>query len=413
MGAASALPPVPASRCEDPGAGVFSLGEDKPTEEGEPLPFAVEIGDGTAFEGGFAAGALIPGGNTSAKAAVVVFDAQGGNAKVISLGGAHGDTPPPRVAPAGTALLTALLESSAAGRRLRIGKIEGGALTWGPAFDQGRDESLAFDVVAGPSRSIVAWDDDAREPERGVVRVATFTTDALGAPSAPRTITGKDTDAELPRLVRRPGGYWLTWVARRPERVNTSDREPGEDAEFRWLEAVPLDELGAPTAPAKRLTPDTGHVLTYDVEEGQDGKAIAVYRDDDTPSGSGGGIVMKVVLRPDGASEPVVIADRNLGVGTPSLLSGWLAVADSVSETRLARLDERGELQESLDSEPVLGRGEPLAARGDALLVVRPRGKGVRLFVTRCHPSGVRPAASGDEPLPPAMPATDEPKGAE
>jgi hypothetical protein len=395
---ASAAPfvePPPPSRCDEPAAdATFTLGEDKLLggPEDDILPFAAEVGDGIAFADGFAVGALAPRQGGVA-AVVVTLDAAGKSPRVTSLGLAHGDTPPPRVAALGRDVVAALLESGASGRRLRLAHVEGDAVTWGPTFDQGADESLAFDVALGEPRGVVAWDDDAKDPERGVIRVATFVTKGLGAPTTPRIVTGKKTDAESPRVIARPGGFWLLWIARKPEPTDDDAREVGEATEFRWVEAVPLDANGAPTGSPRRITAADGHVQAYDVIEGGDGSAIVAYRDDDTPSGSAGGVILRVVLRPDGSSDPAVLTDRHIGVGAPALIPGWFAIADATAETRLARIGPAGELLESLDSEPVLGRGEPIAARGDVLLVSRPRGKGVRLSVTRCRP-GAPPVAS-------------------
>jgi hypothetical protein len=431
--APSAAAAPPPSRCDAPGGSVFSLGEGQNEDDGDPMPFSVEVGQGAAFDGGFAVGAVIPDGKRGAQAAVVTLDERGGGAKIVSLGGAHGDTQPPRVAAAGAALVTALLESGAAGRRLKVGRVENGALTWGPTFEQGRDESLAFDVAVGPERAIAVWD-DARDLSRGIIQVATFLQATLGSPTPVRTVSPKTADAELPRVVARPGGFWITWVARRAEKTEAPsgpgkgakgehgekgaddepDREPGEGLENRWIEAMPLDDRGAPAGAPRRITSEQGHVLTYDLRELAGGSALVVFRDDDTPSGSDGGVIMKVVLRPDGASEPVVLADRNLGVGAPAVLPGWLAVADAMHETRLAQMGPGGELLDKHESEPALGRGEPVAARGDALLVLRPRGRGVRLYVTRCRAAGseaavVPSANTPPEPAAPGLPPADPP----
>lgn len=406
--AAPALEAPPPSRCDEPAAdATFSLGDDKLVtgSEDQVLPFAAEVGDGVATTSGFAVGALTPreGG---VSAVVVTLDERGRSPKIVSLGLAHGDTPPPRVASLGGELVAALLEAGSAGRRLRLARVDGDTVAWGPSFEQGRDESLAYDVALGDPRGLVAWDDDAKEPERGVIRVASFVTKGLGAPTPPRVITGKQTDAESPRVIARQGGFWLFFIARKPEDTDDNAREIGETAEFRWLEAVPLDANGAPTASPRRITAGDGHVLTYDVIAGEAGAALVAYRDDDTPSGSAGGVVLRVVVRPDGSSAPTVLTDRHVGVGAPALIPGWFAIADASAETRLARLGPAGELLDALESEPVLGRGEPIAARGDVLLVSRPRGRGVRLSVTRCRsgaPEPTPPAAS-DAPQAPSLP---------
>jgi hypothetical protein len=255
---------------------------------------------------------------------------------------------------------------------------------WGPTFDQGRDESMAFDVAIGESRAVAVWDDDETKPDHGVIRLASFVAATLGAPSKIRSVTLPQTDAESPRIVARPGGFWLVYVARRPEKTDENAREQAEIAENRWLEALPLDENGSPQGLPRRLTSESGHVLTYALGEGENGAAVIVYRDDDLPSGGSGGVLAKIVLKADGPTAATPLADADLGAGVPSLLPGWLAVADVSAETRLGRIDRAGSLEGKLEREPVLGLGAPVAARGDDLLVQRPVGRAVRLFVTSC-----------------------------
>lgn len=395
-------PPPPPSRCDAPQEGsVVALGEAPRDSENDSLPFAVEIGQGVAFEGGFAVGALMPD-KRGARASVVTLGAQGGNSKIVPLLTAHGDTPPPRIAPVGKSLLVGVLESAASSRRFRIGRIDGETVSWGAEFEQARDESLAFDLATNGERAAAVWDDESRDADRGIIKLVSFEAANFQKASSPKVISPKDTDAEMPRLVPRPGGFWLTWIARRPEKTDDKDREVGEAPEFRWLEAVPLDERGASTGSPMRVTPEKGHLLIYDIQALPEGRALIVYRDDDTPSGSSGGVLLRVVLRPDGASEPSVVADRHLGVGAPAVLGGWLAVADASAETRLARVGPNGALVDRLESEPILGRGELLAARGDDLLVLQPRGQGVRLFLTRCHEQAPDPLASASPTPPPS-----------
>ena len=385
-GTAGSAPPEPAeaSRCVRPADDkVFTFGESQGAVDDEVLIFGVEVGQAVATAEGFAVGALRPTSKGMA-AVVLLLDAEAGHPSVVQMALALGDTPPPRVAARNDLVVAALLEAGASGRHLRLGRLEKGAVAWGPTFDQGRDESLAFDVAIGETRAIAVWDDDETKPDRGVVRLSTFVAKSLSAPTVARTITLPQTDAESPRVVPRPGGFWLVYVARRPEKTDENAREQAEAPEHRWLEAIPLDENGAGQGLPRRLTPESGHVLTFSLAEGSDGTAVVVYRDDDLPSGGGGGVLARVLLRGDGASSAQVLADSDLGAGVPALLPGWLAIADVSSATRLARIDQKGDLVSALEREPVFGTGAPIAARGSSLLVVKPVGRAVRLFVTDC-----------------------------
>jgi hypothetical protein len=393
-GSASALPPggvLPeapeASRCTPPkDTDIYTFGESQGATDDEIGAFGVEIGEGVATPNGFALGALQPTGKTTA-AVVLLLDPNGANPVNVKMGLALGDTPAPRVTVRGEQIFASLLESGPSGRHMRIGRIEKGTVAWGPTFDQGRDESLAFDLAIGAKRAVAVWDDDETKPDRGVIRLATFSPETLAAPTVPRTVTLPQTDAESPRIVRRAGGFWLVYVARRPEPTDDSAREQAEAAENRWLEALLLDENGVSLGLPRRITSEKGHVLAFALRDvpGDDGKAVLVFRDDDLPSGAGGGSLSKIVLTTDGASSAVPLGDTDSGAGVPTLLHGWLATADVSSRTRLGKIDPLGELDGKLEQEPVFGMGIPLAAQGDRILVQRPVGRAVRLFVTTCH----------------------------
>lgn len=383
--AASASAPLAErfARCAPPAEGSVVVFGDGHAEPDDPAPFAAEVGSGAAYDRGFAVGMLKPEGRGSA-AAVLTFDRAGKPGRSYALGLAHGDTPPPRPAARGDTLAFGLLEAGASTRRLRLGLLADD-VAWGPSFEQGRDESFGFDLALGEARGVAVWDDDERVPTlHGAVRLATFEPTSLAAPSPARTVTARDANAEMPRVVARPGGFWLVWVATRPERVDEQARAPGEDAEYRWLEALSLDAQGEPIGAPRRVSPHDGHVLTFDLLPLAEGRALVVYRDDDVPSGGAGGSLERVVLRPDGPGEASAWGDIVGPSGTPSLLPGWLAVADAAAETRLLPLGPNGEAAGAALREPVLGFGEPVAALDDRLLVVRPGGGGVRVFTTSC-----------------------------
>ena len=113
-------------------------------------------------------------------------------------------SPPPRLAPAGKSLLVGVLESAASNRRLRLGKVDQGAVTWGPALDQARDESLAFDLLASGSRAVAVWDDTTRDSDDGVIKLVSFDAATLAPSGSPRVVSPRGADTEMPRLAARP-----------------------------------------------------------------------------------------------------------------------------------------------------------------------------------------------------------------
>lgn len=348
------------------------------------LPFAAEVGRGVSFRGGFAVGALRQDGDGTGS--VVVIANENGTAwRVLSLGASHGDAESPRVFSRGGMLGAALLEPSGATRTLRLARIEGEQVQWGAEMLQGLDESLAYDVVVGEKAGIAVWDDVPKEREVGAIYLAVFDAEGLKNPRAATTVTLPGTDAEMPRIVERPGGFWLFWVARRPGTGEHDARYRAEDIANRWLEVVPLDASGELSGSPVKLGSNEGHVLAYDVASLPDGSAVVMWRDDDTPSGSAGGELMRARVRLGGVDGPDRIEDEYLGIGSPNVMTGWLAVADALESTRLSPMNPDGTLADKLHGEALFGAGEPIANEGDKLFVSRPDGTAVRLFIAECE----------------------------
>ncbi len=351
------------------------------------------------FEGGFAAGALRSGdGGAVAMVATVGADGKGG--RLVRLGRSRGDLDPPVVAGAGASVLAVLIEPNAGGRALKIAKVTGSDLDWGPELEEGHDESLAVDIAASGSRGLVVWDDlsgagAAPEAARSSVMLASFDVGTMRAVAPARPITARSTDASAPRLTARPGGYWLGYLARGEEDAKKKKKHAADDGEENedqgeaippsWIEVLPLDESGTPAGAARAITPKSGHVLSFDLGLGENGNALVAWRDDDTPTGSSGGRVSAALVRLGGGGEPHVLVESAGGAGAPDLLPGWISLASVNGPTRLAALTPAGELVDTLAPEPSLGAGEPVAATADAILWARPLGKAMRLSVVRCR----------------------------
>jgi hypothetical protein len=355
----------------------------------DTLPFAAEVGDAIAWAGGFAVGAIHESEHSLAMS-VVTIGADGRGAKVIPLGTAHGDVEPARLATRGSTLIAGVLEPEPNGRSLRLAKIDDGHVTWGATVHERSGESQAFDIALGEKRSIVVWDEDG--PASGLIQVSTFDTVTAGNATPPRTISPASADAESPRLVARPGGYWLAYISRSGGgEVDTDASYVAEEIGFRWIEVMPLDPNGSPTGPSRVITPKDGHVMVFDIAPGADGAALLVWRYDDAPSGSAGGEVMRAVVRAGSVEPPSVLMQGDVGAGVPSLLNGWLAVMDAAETTRIAPINPIGEVVAPLSAEPEIGAGEPLAGGSEAMLVARPAGRAVKLSVLRCTaPTGDR-----------------------
>ena len=240
-------------------------------------------------------------------AAVVTLGHDGQDGKIIRLARARGDVDPPVVAGAGDAVIAAMSEPNASGHSLKVAKIVGENVTWGPELAEGRDESPAYDLAIGATRAALVWDDPSPDSKRSNVVLSTFDPGTLRSATAARPISPPKTDADSPRIIARAGGFWLAYIAHADEDAPKlrKDKAPGDDDKpskkskdddvendidlgetiaAAWIEMIPLDENGAPASTPRRATPKDGHVLAFDLEAGDDGSAILAWRDDDTPA---------------------------------------------------------------------------------------------------------------------------------
>ena len=399
--------PKPAGTTADP---------DDPPED-ELAPFAVEIGRGVPFGAGFAFGTQrqAEGGTVSM---VATIHEDGTDGKQVRLARSRGDFDPPVVASAGTSLLAAMIEPNAGGRAIRIAKIEGDRVTWGPELSEGRDESLAVDLAVTGARAIVVWDDVPQGHERSVIDLATLDVGTLLG-SGGCAITPPTMDADQPRLAPRPGGYWLSYLvhgdapteptaakndsddeqpapeptskkpkkkpSKKADNNDDSDTEAaGEAIAHTWIELLPLDENGMSVGAARAVTPKDGRVIGYDLEDGADGSAVLLYREDDTPNGSNGGQVKSIVAELGGVGEPRVIAEEGVGAGVPQLFGSWVVIHSMSGPVQIGALGPKGDVTSEIAAEKALGHGEVIAATNSAFLIGTPAGRAMKLAVARC-----------------------------
>jgi hypothetical protein len=396
---ADAAPPPPPPRCRalEEGAG-YELGEVKgaTAEEEDPYdglePFGVELGRGAATATGFAIGVRRDeAGGKGTFASVLTLDEAAAQGKLVALGRSRGDVDAPLVVAAEDGWVTAVLEPDAGGMSLRLARWAKGALEAGAELAQGDDESMAYDLALGGEVAVVVWDDVADKGDRGTIVLAAVTLDELEGGEDARVVSRAAVDADTPRLVVRPGGFWLAYVARKviegddADRALPEGRYAAERIDPSWIEAVPLDAKGAAVGEPRPVTPEEGHVLAYDIDAAADGAAVLAWRDDDTPSGGQGGRVTTALLTLSGVGHTQLIADEEgVGMGVPTLVGGWLLLPDDRGGARLGPIAPDGQLLGELREEPAIGVGQILAAGARGLLVARPAGKGVKLGAVVC-----------------------------
>jgi len=300
--------------------------------------------------------------------------------KVLDVGSALGDDPPPsprlrggvafvasyargKTGPAAQADGGAEATAGSMGRVLEIARIDGTALVSEGRVVQQADESLAFDVAwpeGDQGTPLVAWDEDAPPragtmlADRGVVKVQ-----RLGG-DKPHVVSPENTDAEAPRLLARRGGYWLAWLARRPEAGEDAGAEgPGEPRAYRWVEVVALDPKGEVTSPVRRVSPEKGHVASFDLAStGLDAQLVVVVQDETAQTEGAGERVVRYAIEGD-RTESGDLLDGGVGHALAEVLATqaaprWLAFTDIQEHAHLVPLGPALELAGAATTEPSL-----------------------------------------------------------
>lgn len=442
---ASAAPVALAPRCAEPFPGKsFTLG-DRPSEAPDggadedddgadqpALPFAVEVGRAVAFGDGFAVSALsTKAGKTTAL--VALLDAEAGAGRIAELGKLHADPDPPELAVFEDDLVALVHDSDAGGELLKLAAVRPGAgkvdVVLGAEVAESRDESRVADLELGPERGVAVWDEWSSADKHGVIVSASFARKDVSNVTKKRIVSTPSEDAEAPRVVRRPGGFWAAWIARAvapkqkalppkkpaaPAPSAAPAQEPADPAVVdlgeRYLSAVPLDQNGVPTSEPKPISPKSAHVLVFDMAAGADGSAIFSWRDDDAAPGTEERRIHLARVKSDGTVERHIVDDEGTGVGAPTLLvdaspkdpsapHAWLSL-DSVSDTtRIGAVSSSANLLDALGPEPVVRSAELLTVARGRLLAARPRGLAMELSVVECKPG----------PAPSAAPASSAP----
>ena len=322
-----------------------------------------------------------------------------GSITVVDVGPSLGDDPPPAPRLRGTgAMVTSFARKPADGgaagtRSLDVARIEKNVLVAEGSIVQQADESLAYDVAwpeGEKGAGLVAWDEDA-PPEvaqalgdRGVIKVQ-----LLGAGTKPRIASPTNADAEAPRLLARPGGFWLAWLARRAEAAedagaNGAPEGPGERRSYRWVELVSLDAKGEPTSAVRRVSPEKGRAASFELARfggGTDGQLVVLVQDEAAHAEGAGERIVRYAI--DGEkTDSADLLDGGVGHALADLLppSGanrWLAFTDTQEHAHLIllgpalRISGANTMEPALDGTRVLGTSPP-----DALYAIGPAGAG-------------------------------------
>jgi hypothetical protein len=228
-------------------------------------------------------------------------------------------------------------------------------------------------------------------------------------------------DAEEPRLVARPGGYWLAWlvdVASAQGRARTYDPGESEVAAAagagndnskvngnangaRGIEVLALDATGQPAGNVRRIRTDSTRVVGYDLTANAAGNAWLVWRQDASSAGASGGRVLMAEVQSDGPHEIVPVREEDVGSGEPTWLAPapaaelpwqpWLTFPDQRVRTLLVPMDDPHPASAPLRLAADLQGAAALAAVSGRVLFAQPKGGWLELFVAACAPQPLAP----------------------
>lgn len=390
-GTAPASKGRPASADE---AGQPASSDEEPDEDAL-LPFGVDMGAAVPTSYGFAAAGLRGAG----QAFVALLGERASHR--LDLGELHGDAETPALAAAGERVVVALRSTDAAGYTIKLGQVVGpeGSVEWGHELSKLGKEVTSLSLALSGERGLLAY----QGAEKGSSRLylGSFATSQLKEPFEAKALELKD--VETPRLVPRPGGYWLAWTRtlpepRTPKTPKTSaDSGPEQDPEerdllevgLRVVEVALLDERGSRQGSPLRVGEPRRQVLLFDVAQAASGSLLVAMRSDSTVPGAEGGALLLSEVGPDGSVHEERLDDDEIGVGVPVLLvdanaklpEPWLSVSSLNDATRLGLA--RGQ-RTVLAADPLLGRAEVIAVSSGHFLTQRARGRGIELATLDC-----------------------------
>ncbi len=366
-----------------------------PSETGDDdalLPFGVELGTAVATPRGFAA-AGIRGAGQAFVAILNELDSRRVDLQVL-----HGDPETPALAAAGEDLLVGLRTTDAAGFAIKLARVprEGGP-EWGYEVSKLGRSVIGLELAVHARRALLAYQSEDKGGSR--LWLGSFSLDALKEPFEVRPLQVKD--AEMPRLVARPGGFWLTWVHTLGEAKKAAKSAGGsaavEDPEerdllevgLRVIEVAQLDERGKLLAPPLRVGTPRPQVLLFDVAALASGSLLIAARSDSATPGAESGAILLSEVGLDGSVHEDRLESDEIGAGAPVLLvdtsaklpAPWLVVSAPNDGTRVGLV--RGASTTLLD-DVRLGGAEVLAVSRGTFLTQRGRGRSAELRALAC-----------------------------
>jgi|GEM_PF-6211631 len=336
---------------------------------------------------GFAVGGVRHRGSTQP----FVVWVSGKDKHEVGLPELHGVAGPPEVISAGNSLLALLEESDARGGFLQVYRISpdsGAKVEKGPsiALDQRPFESSA---IASSGTTVVAVWDSRTSSGRSAVYAQVLDALTLKPLRSSSRLTAPADDAGAPRVLARPGGYYVFWT--RYGEVDPKSQQLEETVPSRLFVAT-LDDSGRAHGQPLALSSELAE-LEFDARIFGDELWVLLKRPENrvelmkvTPSGS---LDVHPVLAPKLGSEPVLLTG----------VAPYVIVGESErGEPLLAVGQEAGGLE--LSPEPLLDGRDVLGSSPRGVISAIDSELGVVLQGINCEPSQrvpnePRPSSSG------------------
>jgi hypothetical protein len=315
----------------------------------------------------------------------------------VDLGELHGDAETPALAARGERAVVALRSSDAAGFTIKLGQLVGleGGLEWGAELSKLGKDVTGLTLALSGEHGLLGY----LVTEKGQARLllASFQPGSIKTALEPKPI---EKDVELPRLLARPGGFWLSWVrtlpdAKKPPQKSAPDAGDPEERELldvglRVLEVIKLDERGGKLGSPLRVGEPRRQVLLYDVAPAASDGLLVAMRSDSAAPGAEGGALLLSEIGADGSVHEERLDDDEIGAGAPMLLvdgnaavqEPWLSVSSPSDATRLGKA--RGQ-RTVLEADPLLARAEVVALSAGHFLTQRSRGRASQLLALDCR----------------------------
>jgi hypothetical protein len=406
---AAANPPAPQApaRCRSVGTEpAVVIGKPEPrseeadSDEDIVLPFASTVGEASAFDGGFAIGAIRT--ERGASEAVLGFVGRDGKpGRIVSLGRVFGDPEPPLVAARKDITVVAVPDGDANGTMLKLASLATQAAEVKRGAEISNvDPEAGFSLALGERNALLVWGIRGRA---GVsLKSSGFDPKEPGRIGEGREIAGSG-GAEAVILTPRTGGFFLVFAAEAPTAAADAQApktDAGADAASdpdlvvagpRVLRVAALDADGRVVGGVRTLSAPGENVGGFDAAALSDGALLIAYRREEPGTGldQAGVSLTRVTL--DGSTTSGRVEETEPGFGVPRILvdarekRSWLLARGAGDSALLGIFAPDGLSVDGLLPDSGLRGAELFAVDKGRFLTGRARGRAMELALVECQ----------------------------